>query len=337
MHITTTNEYSAILFECREKIVGKRLDKFRKVRENIYRIKIGDTEYIIEPGIRFHPTKFIEKTEDKDNLCEKISKELINSRITTITQINNDRLIQIETENGSIILEMFGKGNIIIIKDSKIIAALRNEKWADREIRPGIAYIPPKGSSGEIKFDDKYVIVSILKAPIGKEYAKQILKEIQIDEKTPGNSLLEEQKQEIREKIEFIINPKNTSPVAYINKDGQVQEIAAVKFLVKEDVQIKEFKTFSEAADEYYFNYKKINPEIEKLENRLEKQILRKKELEDEEIKFKQMGDLIYLHQEKIEKLLEKVKTQKGIEDLENKGIKINKKDKKIEIELEEN
>lgn len=329
----TTNEYRCILDECKEKIVGKRIDKFRKVRDNLYRIKIGESEYIIEPGVRFYPTKYIEKTEDKDNLCEKISKEIGNSKVNSIEQINEDRIIEITTAQGALILEMFGKGNIILVKEGKIVCALKNEKWADREIKPYANYIPPKVGNKKIEFDDKYVIVSILKAPIGKEYAKAILSSLKIDEKTSGTKISEKQKEIILEEVGKITDPKNKKPVTVIGENGELIEVFTTDKCVREGNK-KQYERFSEAADDYYFKYKKINPEIEKLEVRLEKQLQRKEELENEAREFKKMGDLIYEKQDLIKELIENCKSPKSIGEMEKKGYKVNKKDKKIEVEM---
>lgn len=329
----TTNEYRCVLDECRERIVGKRIDKFRKVRDNLYRIKIGESEYIIEPGVRFHPTKYIEKTEDKDNLCEKISKEIGNSKVNSIEQINEDRIIEITTNQGSLILEMFGKGNIILVKEGKIAGALKNEKWADREIKPHANYIPPKGGNKKIEFDDKYVIVSILKAPIGKEYAKAVLSSLKIDEKTSGTKINDEERRKILEEVGQISDPKNKKPTAVIEKEGEIVEFYTTDRCVREGEK-KYYEKFVEAADDYYFKYKKVNPEIEKLENRLEKQLQRKEELENEAKEFKKIGDWIYENQELIEGLIRNCKNTKGIEEMEKKGYRVNKKDKKIELEV---
>lgn len=329
----TTNEYRCILEECKEKIIGKRIDKFRKIRENLYRVKIGENEYIIEPGIRFHPTKYIEKTEDKDNLCEKISKEIGNSKVNSIEQINEDRIIEISTSQGSLILEMFGKGNVVLVRDGTIVCALKNEKWADREIKPYAKYNPPKGGSKNIEFDDKYVIVSILKAPIGKEYAKAILSSLKIDEKTAGSKISEKQREMIREEIEKIVDPKNKNPVVVTGTEGQVIEVFTSDKCVKEGEK-KHYERFAEAADDYYFKYKKINPEIEKLENRLQKQLQRKEELENEAIEFKIAGDLIYEKQELIKEIIQNCKDSEKMTQMEKQGAKINKKDKKIEVEI---
>lgn len=329
----TTNEYRCILDECQDKIIGKRIDKFRKVRDNLYRIKIGENEYIIEPGIRFHQTKYIEKTDDKDNLCEKISKEIGNSKVNSIKQINEDRIIEIATSQGSLILEMFGKGNIVLVKEGKILGALKNEKWADREIKPHANYTPPKGGSRNIEFDDKYVIVSILKAPIGKEYAKAILKKLKIDEKTSGTKINETQRERILEEVNDIIDPKNKKPAINIGKEGEILEVYTTDRCIREG-EIKHYEKFFEAVDDYYFKYKKINPEIEKLENRLQKQFQRKEELENEAQNFKKMGDLIYEKQELVAKTIHGCKDSKKLEEMEKEGIKVNKKEKKIEIEI---
>ena len=90
--------------------------------------------------------RYIEEAEANDQLVEKISKELDNARLISLKQINNDRIISFDFEKASLIFEMFGKGNIVLVKDGITVCAYRYESWSDREIKKKNPYKPPKSN-----------------------------------------------------------------------------------------------------------------------------------------------------------------------------------------------
>ena len=112
MHAMSNLEYSFLANEL-SRLVGKHLSKVRKVSEKVYRVKIGTSEIICEPGVRMHATKYIEPAQ-KDRFVEKVEKELDNAKLLSVEQINNDRIIAFNFNLGTLVFEMFGKGNIIL-------------------------------------------------------------------------------------------------------------------------------------------------------------------------------------------------------------------------------
>jgi predicted ribosome quality control (RQC) complex YloA/Tae2 family protein len=117
MHKMNNLEYSFIVNELTLKVVGKHFNRIRKLSENIYRMKIGTTEIICELGMRLHETMLIEKTEQTDKFVEKAGKELDNARLTSIIQVNKDRIVSFVFDNTSLVFEMFGEGNAILVRD----------------------------------------------------------------------------------------------------------------------------------------------------------------------------------------------------------------------------
>ena len=94
-------------------------------------------------------------------------------------------------------------------------------------------------------------------------------------------------------------------------------------------------ESLSEAIDNYYWENKEISmPKMDKLERRLEEQEHRLAVLDEEESKFKEIGDLINSNYENLDKLITLAKTN-TLDELEAKlKTKINKKEKSVEIDL---
>ncbi|MBI5223029.1 NFACT family protein [Candidatus Micrarchaeota archaeon] len=339
MHIMSSLEYSRIIEELLPKIIGKHFSRIRKIGENAYRIKIGDIEVYFELGVRMNATKYIERIDERESMTDKISKELDNVRLVEIEQPNKDRLIVLKFSNMyQIIFEMFGKGNMILVKEGSCICAHRYEDWSDRSIRAGKEYKFPKSTTAQsIEYTDKYIIVSLMKLPLGKGYAIEAIERSKIDEKDRGDGLSKEKRAALEENIKNIIN--ENKPRIYMDAEGRPQEFALLKLskYSKNESTIMEFTNLNEAADHFYNNYEKKDPEVEKLENRLAKQYERRIELETEASEYTKKGDWIYSNYETVEQLIELAKNKK-FEEIErkHKTVQRNMKEKSVELETVE-
>ena len=219
---------------------------------------------------------------------------------------------------------MFGKGNAILVRDGKTAAAHRYESWADREIKVGSDYKPPRPPATELEPSKKYIIVSLTKMAIGKEYALQALEQAGVDEKTPGIDLHEKQLEKIKTELDKIIS--NAKPLGFY-KDGEMIDFALAKLSKHGELEAKELPSLSEAADAYYTKLEAPNPKLEKLLKRLEQQKERLLKLKQEEKEHRSKGDLIYEKYNEIEEMI--ALAEKGdFESLE----KVNRKEKSFEF-----
>lgn len=81
--------------------------------------------------------------------CMQLRKHLQNSQLMSFEQVGFDRIIQMKFRKGetiwTIILELFGKGNIVLINDEgKIRGVLDLQRWKDRDLRVNAIYEFPK-------------------------------------------------------------------------------------------------------------------------------------------------------------------------------------------------
>jgi predicted ribosome quality control (RQC) complex YloA/Tae2 family protein len=210
---------------------------------------------------------------------------------------------------------------------------MREESWSDREIKRKREYKPPKQSVIENLSDaisDKYIISSLMKLPLGKEYAIEILGQCKIDEKTPGGELNKKQIEAIEQNIESML--ASMKPYLFVE---QKKPIGFGLFPFSEYSDTEQTDSLSSAIDNYYWENKEITiPKMDKLERRLAEQEERLIDLEKQEKQHKEMGDLIYSNYENLDKLIELGKTH-PLDELEKKlKTKINKKEKSLEIDL---
>lgn len=325
MHGMSGLEYSFVISELAPSLIGRHFGRIRKLGEKTYRMKIGSTELLCELGVRLHATRYLEEAEQTEKFTEKLSKELDNAKLVNMEQINHDRIVSFVFDRASLIFEMFGDGNAILVRDGKIVCAHRYESWSDREIKAGSEYKPPKTApSAKLELTEKYVIVSLMRLPLGKQYALEALTRAGIDEKKQGDKLTQEEVAKLERVISDIRT--NAKPLAFCD-DGKLVDFALAPLSVYASLEKKESATLSEAADEYYMHAEKPNPRLEKLLKRLEAQQERLAELAEEAKQNKAKGDLIYERYAEVEKAISMAKSGKS------KG-KLDKKEKTVELEL---
>lgn len=324
----TNLEYSFLVNELAP-LTGKHFDRIKKITDGIYRMKIANYEILCELGVRIHFTKYIEQTTETDKFAEKVAKELDNAKLLAIIQVNNDRIVLFNFDKAQLIFEMFGDGNAILVKDGLTVAAVKYQSWTGREIKPGSQYLPPKNvPSTTLELSDKYVIVSLMKLPLGKDYVAEALVRAKIDEKKPGNLVSDSEKNKLESELDKL--KKETIPILF-SDNSKIVDYSLVRLSKYSALTAQEFKTLSDAADEYYSKAEKPNPKLEKLLSRLEKQQERLEELLQEEKDFKSQGDFIYANYEQIESIIQLAKAGK-FDEL--KDAKIDKKEKSVTSQL---
>ncbi len=346
----TSFEYSIILKET-ETIIGKKINKIYELENNLFRFKIGKEDLILELGKRMNLTKFIEQAPERpSNFTMFLRKRLKGATITNFYQHNTDRVFVLECNNEEkykLVFEMFSNGNFIILDtDDKIISPYHREDWKDRIVRRNKPYIFPKSktypfipSKKELEelLDEKFIAVCLSKLPLGTFYIKQILKNLNINEKKQGNSLATEEKEKILNEIKNIVD----NPQAH----GLIEENKVIEFSLMKLEGYTEFKTLNEVIDKYYYTPKEETEEesksIKKLKTRLKMQIEHLDKLKEQEQEFKNMGDKIYEKYTELEKLkkwinkkIEEKKWDEIEKELNKINAKINKKTKEVEIDL---
>ena len=330
-------EYWYLAEELNSILSKKRFQKIQKIADGVYRLRFEKNDVICELGKGIYITKYVEETEEADNFVEKVRKELKNWRLVEVKQLNNDRIIEFRFDGFSLIFEMFREGNVILLKDSKMIAVLKKESWAARELKPGKEYIPPPQppESLEDAISVKPIIVSLFKLSFGREYAEEMLNNCGIPERTPGKEVSEKDIKKLKKEMEKV--KKDAKPYVFL-EDDKVVNFGITKFSKYEDSE--SHKTFSEAADKYYHEAVVVEEEpeeIKKLKRRLEKQEEYLEILKKEEIEFKKTGDWFYENYEFVDSLIKDAKDvgMNNLEKLKEK-YKIKKTDKKKKmIELE--
>ena len=324
-------EYAYMVQEL-QPLAGQRFSKIYDLGERKLRIKIGQIDMIVELGNYLYIASKIPEAIALSNFSQKVRKELGEKKIKSIYQLNNDRIVVFDFDGYSLILEMFAKGNALLLFGEKILACYSNEQWKDRVIKTGQLYKPPSVRPSEkLDVSKNFIISDLLHLPLGLLYVKEALQSCSIDEKQSGVSLSPEELGCLQNKLAAI--KKNAKPYVFFENEKPADYGLAPFAKYKNSRQCSNLSEAIEQCTIQPENEK--NAALQKLERRLEKQAAALVQLVQQEKEMKEKGDYLFAEYEKINELLNLAKTQK-LEKLPEvyPSIKIDKKKKELDLEL---
>ncbi len=187
--------------------------------------------------------------ENLHRFCSYLKKYLMNSRIKAIEQIGYERIIKItlETKDDKLELfaEVFGKGNILLTKDNKILSAAEDQIWADRVLKPGENYVYPKKADSKELFE-KYmqkgsdITMEVLEEELSKEVIRtKSSNSVKQKEINKINTILEKQKEQL-EKITREAETNRKKGELIYERYQEIKDIVDKVKNLKSESQIRE-------------------------------------------------------------------------------------------------
>ncbi|MFB6209656.1 MAG: ribosome rescue protein RqcH [Candidatus Nanohaloarchaea archaeon] len=233
------------------------------------RLLIGTSYACLTKYKRDNPTR-------PPGFCMELRKHL--GKIDSVEQRGFDRILELKSGDVKLVCEIFGKGNFILVKDGKIIGALRQEEWADRDILVGEDYEYPEPAPDPREMEE-YIqnleegevvrrIASDLS--LGGTYAEEICSRAGIEKQKEVGELSESDREELNLEIQNIIEGEREA-VLYYDEDGFPDRASPFKLETYSGQNSESFESFSEALDEYYYTREQKEEERKKLEAYREK------------------------------------------------------------------
>ncbi|MFO7711089.1 MAG: NFACT family protein [Candidatus Woesearchaeota archaeon] len=300
---------------------------------------------IMLPNLFYLTTVKRDNTGHPKGFCMFLRKRLANARVENIEQIGMERIVKItfETKDTTyeMMIECFGKGNVILCEEGKMISLHKAQAWKDRVMKPGHPYQTPErrpyipGLSFEefqALLGDNLVKSLAVTLGLGGTYAQEIV-----------SSLQDPSDKDVYDKVqEFIQTPAD--PVVLKNNE-------IYPFPLKEHSDFTRYPTFNEAIDTVFA--KRLETEVQQIETpqtKAQKKLQRiidsqtqaieemEKKIEDNQAK----AHMIYNHYSELSKLLSDIHNQQCSwaeikETLEKHPsvVNVDLKDKKIALELQ--
>ncbi|MHA1272960.1 MAG: ribosome rescue protein RqcH [Promethearchaeota archaeon] len=301
--------------------ITTKLGKKNLIVKKDSRINLTDYEYPIPP----YPSQYI----------LSLRKFLKNRRILDVYQYNFDRIIVLELSNQEgnpwkFIIELFNKGNYILIDENNVVKiAKKYKKYREREVLPNRKYSFPKSRGKDfltigsevkdiINSSDAEVVRAIARGiNISGLLSEEICMRAGVDKKKTGKDLNENELEKIYKSLKQIRNQLLFGEIkAHIVFDDENEEIAVVPFEMELFKQYKKqfFSTFNEAVDRYFSKLdaeliitpknSQINEQIKAQEKILKNQIEYLENLIEKKKRYYKYGDFIYANFQNLEKLM---------------------------------
>ncbi len=254
-------------------------------------------------------------------------KYLTNARIGKTTQMGFDRVVVIEVFKAEadykLIFEMFGGGNVLLVQDGKIVNCLTQRTFRDRATRPGEEYVTPKERfnplTSDLKsFSDLFrtsesdtVRTLATVNNLGGQYAEEVCRRAGADKTVPAKDVDENTVAAIHSAVMDIASHMTGTPAPTIfRKDGKIVDIAPMDLMIYDDCEKESIPTISEAIGKYIEENREVekrefvDPEIEKLKKRIEKQKETVGAYRVEAERLKAQADSLYTEYQKVSELL---------------------------------
>ncbi|MEO2154561.1 MAG: hypothetical protein ABGW69_02025 [Nanoarchaeota archaeon] len=217
--------------------------------------------------------------------------------------------------------QLFGKGNVVVfetneLNENKEIFNLNN---LDSGLKKKLNFELFCHEINNLEMSLEKILSNFF--GFGKYYFNEFKARYNFNYSKKGNELNKKEKEELCNKIKEFLE-QELSPFLGEKRPFPIKMIT--------QKVIKEYKTYSEALDDYFKPKSKLEKEIENLEKSIKKIQENVEEMEKEALTYEEMGNLIYNYYSFFEELInlyEKYKSNKKIDEffekLKKKGFKI--------------
>ena len=244
-----------------------------------------------------------------------LRKYIDNARIGKVRQIGFDRIVEMELSKSDgdyrLIFEMFGGGNVLLVKDGTILNCLIQKTWKDRKTRPGEPYLMPKTrfdptESSKEDFltsfrlsDSDCVRTLATSVNLGGQYAEEVCRRVGIDKSTPASQVDDTTVASMYDAMKVIVNHvvADPQPTAYL-KDGQIEDLAPIEISMSKLIDAFLVQIAEEEEEAF------VDPRVEKLNKRIAKQEETLEEYKEQCEVYRRKAEALYTDYAKVSELL---------------------------------
>ena len=280
---TVSNELNNLLS-------GARVDKSFQPTKDIVVMRFhvpgtGRVDLVMQCGSRIHTSQYpLENPTTPPTFPMLLRKRIKGAHVESIKQHNFDRVVEIRVKKDkyyTVIVELFDKGNIILLDDeNNIILPLKRKHWSTRDISSKREYIFPeeRGINPLTVTEDEFkelfkdpesdAVRTLAKNGLGSLYAEEIIKRandsIEVDKNTPNSEITEEQIVGIYNAFKGLFDSLTQESIKpQIVKKDTKEDVVALDLKKYDDFEKTYYESFNEACDEFYS--KKVNTDIKNI------------------------------------------------------------------------
>ena len=314
-------------------LVGGHVDKaYQRGDEVILRINApvrGKAELFYKAGRWLCVHEVETKPETPPPFAQTLRRLLDNARVRGIEQRGFDRIavfhLERSGESNDLVFEVFGKGNLVVVKGATIAAVLFPQTFKDRSVQLGEPYRFPEAGLDPLELDRggfanalrgaKGQVVRVLASVLnlGGTYAEEICLRAHVDKTTKVKDLAEAQ-------VDGLYTALNNVAVAVdqerrpgvVFQDGRAIDATPIELLQYRDLERREFPTLNEALSHYLTVAEPEMATVEDVPAKFERRIAQQREsldaLREDAVRLEAQAVFLYGHYAVFDELLKAIR-----------------------------
>ncbi len=265
---------------------GARIDKsFQPTKDTVVmRFHVpgtGRVDLVMQAGARMHTSQYpLENPKNPPTFPMLLRKRIKGAHVVSIKQYNFDRVVEIKVQKDktyTIIVELFDKGNIILLDDeNNIILPLKRIHMNDRDISSKREYVFPEQKTINpiniteedlkklCKESDSDLVRTLARNGLGSLYAEEIILRANeyetIDKNIKTVDLTPSQITNIFKGFLEVFQPLKELEFKSQIVKGKKEDVVPIDLKEYENIEKTYYDSFNEACDEFYS--KKVNTDI---------------------------------------------------------------------------
>ena len=261
-----------------------------------------------------------------------LRKMISNARVEEVRQMDFDRIVVIDLMRGEgyqLVIELFGDGNLLLVKDGKILNCLFSRRWRHREVRPGADYQFPRPrfnplntdleafTSALMDSDSDTIRTMATSANLGGQYAEEVCIRAGIDKGREASALDRTEAASLYGAMVDLVEQVTDSMDPRVVLDGEnMVDVTPIPLVQHSELRAETRPTFSEAVHEYLGGEPEPPEVTDKVLLRLQRQLERQRESIDQRIgeadELASRAEMLYTHYQEVSDLLSALKGMVG-------------------------
>ena len=314
-------------------LVGGHVDKaYQHEDEVILRINVparGKVELFYQAGRWLCLHEVENKPESPPPFAQSLRRLLDNARIQGVEQRGFDRIAVFRLDRGGepidLIFEVFGKGNIVVVKKDAIAAARFPQTFKDRAVQVGERYHFPEAGVDPLELDRgafanvirnaKGQVVRVLASVLnlGGPYAEEICLRADVEKQTKVRELSDAQ-------VDGLYTALNNLAVAVdqerrprvVLQSGRAIDATPIELAQYREFDAREFPTFNEALSHFLTVAEPESATAENVAAKFERRIAQQREsieaLREEAMRLEAQAVFLYGHYQVFDELLKAIR-----------------------------
>jgi predicted ribosome quality control (RQC) complex YloA/Tae2 family protein len=211
--------------------------------------------------------------EELGRLTKELRRHLAGMALTGVAEPRGERLLELEAQRGDsgrlrLIIEFFGKGNLLLVRDDRILAVAHAQTWAHRTVRPGADYLPPPEHANPWTMSIAELEAALTRSRtdrvrtlaaqlgFGGPVAEEVLRRASVPATEPAPQDASRWAKPLHEAIGALLSEIGESPGGYLYRREEVvvdvEPFASRRWTDEPGVREEKFDRFSDAALVYF-------------------------------------------------------------------------------------